>query len=128
MVKSEDTHMLQPMHSRMSSMRPSSILRGRKGSAIEGRAAPMKSITPRLICDTIASGEVNLPTPTTGLLVNFFTKAMNDSCDPSGPKRDGMESRCQPRMLTSQRSGTSASISTALRDSSMSASPVAPSS
>ncbi len=35
--------MLQPMHSRMSSMRPSSILFGRNGSAIEGRAAPMKS-------------------------------------------------------------------------------------
>ena len=38
--------MLQPMHSRMSSSRPSSILRGRNGSAIEGRAAPMKSSTP----------------------------------------------------------------------------------
>ena len=35
--------MLQPMHSRMSSVRPSSILLGRKGSAMEGRAAPMRS-------------------------------------------------------------------------------------
>ena len=38
--------MLQPMHSRMSSMRPSSIFFGRKGSAMEGRAAPMKSMMP----------------------------------------------------------------------------------
>jgi hypothetical protein len=29
------TQMLQPMHSRMSSMRPSSIFFGRKGSAME---------------------------------------------------------------------------------------------
>ena len=67
MVKSPETQMLQPMHSRMSSMRPSSIFFGRKGSAIEGRAAPMKSSMPRLICETMVSGEVKRPTPTTGL-------------------------------------------------------------
>ena len=44
-------HMLQPMHSRISSLRPSAILRGRNGSAIDGRAAPMKSRMPRRICD-----------------------------------------------------------------------------
>ena len=38
-VASPETQMLQPMHSRMSSRRPSSIFLGRKGSAIEGRAA-----------------------------------------------------------------------------------------
>ena len=48
MVWSPDTQMLQPMHSRMSSLSPWSIFLGRKGSAIEGRAAPMKSSTPRL--------------------------------------------------------------------------------
>ena len=67
--------MLQPMHSRMSSSRPSSIFFGRKGSEMEGRAAPMRSSTPRRICDTIASGEVNRPTPTTGFVVISFANA-----------------------------------------------------
>ncbi len=65
---------MQPMHSRISSTRPSSIFLGRKGSAIDGRAAPIMSRTPRLIWLTIVSGEVNQPTPATGLLVVFFTK------------------------------------------------------
>ena len=39
-VKSPVTQILQPMHSRMSSRRPSSIFFGRYGSAIEGLAAP----------------------------------------------------------------------------------------
>ena len=60
-------------------MSPFSILRGRKGSAMEGRAAPIKSRTPRRICDTMASGEVNRPTPTTGLVVTVFTKRTNSS-------------------------------------------------
>ena len=38
--------MLQPMHSRISSSRPSSIFFGRNGSAIDGRAAPIMSSTP----------------------------------------------------------------------------------
>ena len=59
--------MLQPMHSRMSSSRPSSIFLGRNGSAIDGRAAPIRSSTPSRIIRTIVSGEVNRPTPTTGL-------------------------------------------------------------
>ena len=78
-VMSPDTQMLQPMHSRMSSARPASILAGKNGSAIDGRAAPMKSRTPRLICDTIASGEVNRPTPTTGLFVTRLTNAVYGS-------------------------------------------------
>ena len=40
--------MLQPMHSRMSSGRPSSIFLGRNGSAIDGRAQPMRSTSPFL--------------------------------------------------------------------------------
>ena len=52
------TQMLQPMHSRMSSMRPSSIFLGRNGSAIEGRAAPIMSSTPFLINETMRSGLV----------------------------------------------------------------------
>ena len=47
-VKSPDTQMLQPMHSRIVSSLPSRILFGRNGSAIEGRAAPMRSRMPRL--------------------------------------------------------------------------------
>ena len=38
--------------------------------------APIKSSTPRRICDTMASGEVNRPTPTTGLVVSRLTKSM----------------------------------------------------
>ena len=78
-VMSPVTQMLQPMHSRMSSIRPSSILRGRNGSAIDGRAAPMKSSTPRRICATIVSGEVKRPTPTTGWRVTVFTQLVNGS-------------------------------------------------
>ena len=61
--------MLQPMHSRISSSRPSSTFLGRKGSAIEGLAQPITSTMPRLTCDTIVSGEVNRPVPITGLVV-----------------------------------------------------------
>jgi hypothetical protein len=67
------TQMLQPMHSRMSSQRPSSILTGRNGSAIEGRAEPIRSSTPSVIMRTIVSADVNRPTPTTGLVVSAFS-------------------------------------------------------
>ena len=92
MVKSPETQMLQPMHSRMSSSRPSSIFFGRKGSAMEGRAAPMKSRMPRLIWETMLSGEVKRPTPTTGLEVSRLTKAVKGSCEPSALKREVVES------------------------------------
>ena len=68
-VMSPLTQMLQPMHSQISSARPSSILVGRNGSAIDGRAAPMRSITPSRTNRTMRSGDVKRPTPTTGLLV-----------------------------------------------------------
>ena len=64
--------MLHPMHSRISSSRPDSILLGKKGSAMEGLAAPIRSKTPRETCETIESGEVNRPTPTMGLLVSVL--------------------------------------------------------
>ena len=98
-------------------MRPSSIFFGRNGSAIEGRAAPMKSSTPRLICDTIVSGEVKRPTPTTGLVVSCFTKLVYSSWKPSFAKRDVWLSFGQLEMLTSHRSGSSASISMTSRAS-----------
>ena len=53
--------MLQPMHSRISSTRPSSILRGRNGSAIDGRAAPIRSHTPLRTISAIRSGSVSRP-------------------------------------------------------------------
>ena len=64
--------MLQPIHSRISSNLPSSIFFGRKGSAIDGRAAPIKSTIPSLICANIVSGDVKRPTVTTGLDVSFL--------------------------------------------------------
>ena len=76
---SPETQMLQPMHSRMSSKRSSAIFFGKNGSAIEGRAAPIKSNTPRRICETIASGEVKRPTPTTGLVVSCLNPVTNGS-------------------------------------------------
>ena len=72
MVMSPAMQMLQPMHSRMSSIRPSSTFLGKKGSAIEGLAQPMKSSVPDLIIRTITSGEVKRPTPTTGFRVSFL--------------------------------------------------------
>ena len=70
-----ERQILQPMHSRIWSSRPRFILLGRNGSAIEGRAAPIKSCTPRLICPTMVSGEVKRPTFTTGFEVCDFTIA-----------------------------------------------------
>ena len=80
--------MLQPMHSRMSSNRPSSIFRGRKGSAIDGRAAPMKSRMPLVTWRTMVSGEVKRPTPTTGLALTVLTKATVSSWAASLTKRE----------------------------------------
>ena len=57
-IQSPATQMLQPMHSRMSSTRPCSIFCGRNGSAMLGRAAPMKSVMPWLTSRTIVSGDV----------------------------------------------------------------------
>ena len=62
--------MLQPTHSRMSSVRPSSIFLGKNGSAIEGRAAPIMSSRPWLTWRSMASGEVKRPTPTSGFVVS----------------------------------------------------------
>src|SRR5271170_1488966 len=87
-----EMQMLQPMHSRISCSRPSLIFLGKNGSAIDGLAPPIKSKMPRLTCETMTSGEVNRPTPTTGFLVNFLMKSTIGSCEPSGEKRDGAQS------------------------------------
>ena len=105
-----EMQMLQPMHSRMSCSRPSSILlrqeRDRRSRAVR---APIRSSTPRRICPTMVSGEVKRPTPTTGLVVIFFTNSMIGSWLPSGAKRDGAQSVGEESSFTSQRSGSSAS-------------------
>ena len=111
-VRSPDTQMLHPMHSRISSTSPDWILAGRNGSAIEGRAAPMKSIMPERIWLTITSGLVNLPTPTTGLVVSCFRPFRCSVCDPSTAKRDGEESLAQSPTMKSHMSGSSPSSAT----------------
>ena len=72
-------HILQPMHSRMSSTRPSSIFLGKNGSAMEGLAQPIKSSVPERIILVITSGEVKRPTPTIGLSVNSWIPRTNCS-------------------------------------------------
>ena len=69
-------------------MRSSRIFVGRNGSAIDGRAAPMKSRMPLRICRTIVSGDVNLPTLTTGLLVMRLTYAIRSSSEASLANRE----------------------------------------
>ena len=98
---------LQPMHSRISSTRPSSILRGRNGSAIDGRAAPIRSQTPLRMISAMRSGSVSRPTPTIGFAVASRTRAVRSSCQPSAKKREGPESSDHSAIeptLTSQRS------------------------
>ena len=87
-----EMHMLQPMHSRMSPTRPSSIFRGIHGSAMLGRAAPIRSHTPDSMISAIRSGDVSRPTPTIGFAVASRTLPVHSSCQPSEKNRDGPES------------------------------------
>ena len=108
-ASNRDTQTLQPMHSRMSSTRPSAIFRGRNGSAIEGRAAPTMSNTPPSIARTIASGSVSRPQPTTGLAVTCFTALIHSNWRAGSKNRDGVASSPQscPPTYTSHRSTSS---------------------
>jgi hypothetical protein len=63
--------------------RPSAILFGRKGSAIEGRAAPIRSTMPRFTWDSMVSGDVKRPTLTTGFCTMPRTWAIIGSSDAS---------------------------------------------
>ena len=92
MVKSPETQILQPMHSRMSSSRPSSIFFGRKGSAIEGRAAPMKSRMPRLICDTMRVGRGEASDADHGLGGQPLDESREGLLRALWPKREVVES------------------------------------
>ena len=107
MVISPVTQILQPMHSRMSSTRPSSILRGSHGSAIEGLAQPIKSSRPELSCRTMTSGEVKRPTPTTGLLVSDLIPLTRSCCAASGLKREVAEQSSHAPCARSHKSGSS---------------------
>ena len=73
------THTLQPMHSRTSPARPASTLAGRKGSAIDGRAAPIRSQAPLRRISAMRSGFVSRPTPTIGLAVDSRTCEVHSS-------------------------------------------------
>ena len=117
MVMSPTMQMLQPMHSRMSSTRPSSILRGRKGSAIEGRAQPMKSSVLVRSIFAITSGEVKRPTPTTGLSVRDLMPVTSSYCAASSLNREGPEQSSHAPGARSQRSGRSLFISMKSRTS-----------
>jgi hypothetical protein len=79
-----EMQMLHPMHSRMSSSRPSSIFFGRNGSEIEGRQVAMMSSLPELIASTIKSGLVKRPTPSTGFFETFLTASCQGSSRPDG--------------------------------------------
>ena len=81
-ISQREMQMLQPMHSRMSSSRPSSIFFGRKGSEIEGRQVAMMSSAPSLIASTMRSGLVKRPTPSTGFFETPFTAFCQGSMRP----------------------------------------------
>ena len=81
-ISQREMQTLQPMHSRMSSSRPSSIFCGRNGSEIDGRQVAMMSSMPLLIASTIRSGLVNRPTPSTGFLETFLTASCQGSIRP----------------------------------------------
>ena len=122
-VWSPETHTLQPMHSRIVCSRFVRIFSGRNGSAIDGRAAPTRSRTPSRTCRTMRSGDVNRPTPTTGLVVSALRPRTASSCSPSGPNRDVFESSSHAPTTKSHRSGSSPSAPTT---SSISARPSPP--
>ncbi len=117
MVMSPVMQILQPMHSRMSSIRPSSTFFGRNGSAMDGRAQPIRSSTPLFSCRAITSGLVKRPTPTTGLVVSDLIPRTRSSCAASSLKRDGPEQSSHAPWARSQRSGKSACISMKSRTS-----------
>ena len=112
---SQATQILQPIHSRIASNCPDLIFFGKKGSAIEGRAAPIKSTMPRLTSDTIISGEVKRPTADTltshksGSSASISTTARPSSCAcmPSDP----LTSSTAKRKATAQLSPTSSLVS-----------------
>ncbi len=73
-ISQREMQTLQPMHSRMSSRRPSSIFFGRNGSEIDGRQVAMMSSAPPLIASIIRSGLVQRPTPSTGFFVTSLIR------------------------------------------------------
>ena len=91
-ISQREMQTLQPMHSRMSSRRPSRIFAGRNGSAIDGRAAPMMSHWPLVMTSTIVSGLTKRPTLSTGLSVCCLTLSTNGRSWFSGCVRDGAAS------------------------------------
>jgi hypothetical protein len=93
-----EMHMLHPMQARMSANRPSRIFCGMNGSAMLGRAAPIRSQAPDSTISAIRSGVVRRPTPTIGFAVASRTCPVHSSCQPSAKKRDAPESFDHSRM------------------------------
>ncbi|EKD59792.1 MAG: hypothetical protein ACD_54C01132G0004 [uncultured bacterium] len=118
-VMSPVMQILQPIHSRMSSIRPCSIFCGRNGSAIDGRAQPMKSSVPCRTIRAITSGLVNRPTPTTGRLVSSRMPFTRVSCAASSLNRLGPEQSSHVPCARSHRSGRSPFISMNSRNSAL---------
>ena len=65
------------------------------------------SSTPSRTIRTIVSGDVNRPTPTTGLVVNCFRPLTYCSWSASSANRDVFESKSQSPTMKSHRSGSS---------------------
>src|ERR1700676_1365228 len=59
---------------------------------VGGLPPPNKTEVSARTCETITSGEVKRPTPTTGRLVNCLTKLTTGSWLPSGANREGPKS------------------------------------
>ena len=83
-ISQREMQMLQPMHSRMSSSRPSSIFFGRNGSEIDGRQVAMMSSAPDSIASTMRSGLVKRPTPSTGFFATSLIRFCHGSRRPEG--------------------------------------------
>ena len=81
-ISQREMQMLQPMHSRMSSRRPSSILRGSQGSEMDGRQVAMMSSEPDSMASTMRSGLVKRPTPRTGFFATPLTAFCHGSMRP----------------------------------------------
>ena len=83
-ISQREMQMLQPMHSRMSSSRPSSIFFGRNGSEMDGRQVAMMSRQPDSIASTIMFGSTKRPTPSTGFFATSLIRFCQGSRRPEG--------------------------------------------
>ena len=81
-MRSAAEQMLQPMHSRMSSIRPSRSS-GQEGVGDRGARRADEVETPSRTCRTMVSGDVKRPVLTTGFSVTCLTQRTYSSSAPS---------------------------------------------